>query len=76
MPCHTVQLPGGYAIVRTARTKPKKCHYCDAAATVLCDYSVYGARRKTTTCDRPCCRAHAKSVGPDRDYCREHGEGK
>jgi len=71
MPCHDITTPGGLPGVLCTRGPRPRCHACNSAAVVLCDYPVTERR----TCDRPCCRGHAKPIG-DRadgvDYCVPH----
>lgn len=70
MPCTRVDLGDGtFAIACTRGRKPRRCAYCSAPGTQLCDH-VVGAGSQT--CDTPVCREHAHHVEPDRDYCRAH----
>lgn len=67
--CTPVELPGGGRGIICTSTRTRRCRWCGAGATLLCDgpgpLGEYDAR----TCDAPVCKACAKHVGPDEDLC-------
>jgi hypothetical protein len=76
MPCDHVNLGGSGVIVCSRGRKPKRCGWCAAEGTLLCDWKV--GRRKGSgeprTCDKPICQAHAQEVAHDKHLCPEHQE--
>ena len=72
MPCDFVALPDGGAAIVCTGGRRRRCAFCDASSTKLCDGPPpEGKRRKT--CDRPLCPRHAAHVdGQDLDFCPEH----
>jgi len=67
MPCEHIKIGDSFGIICTGRMRKRKCKFCGADASLLCDYPV-GSK----TCDAPICGACARPVGEDRDYCPEH----
>lgn len=69
MPCVPFQHQGmrGFLCVKGPRPAPKRCRYCGAPATCLCDHP-----RGSKTCDTPMCAGCAVEVDRDLHQCREH----
>lgn len=62
------KLPFTVIICGGARRR-RRCRWCSAPSTKLCDFKAPGAKR---TCDASMCDRHAKSIGPDLDRCPDH----
>lgn len=71
MPCQWVAIPGGgYAHVRTAPAKRKRCPFCTHGwVEKLCDF-VVGPGDKT--CDAGMCARCASPISRDVDFCPKH----
>jgi hypothetical protein len=70
-PCRYVKLPqGGFALVRYAPSRPKKCRWCAYHGSRLCDFPVGDGK----TCDAPMCGKHARRIDDKTDYCPDHAE--
>ena len=68
MPCDNITIPD--AIICSGRgRRRKRCEFCPASGTRLCDFPAAGGR----TCDAPLCDLHAVTVAPNIDYCQVHG---
>lgn len=67
MPCKTLNIPGGFAIV-CSRGRTPKCRTCGHPGLLLCDYRLPSGQ----TCDAPLCHRCAVSPKPNVDYCPEH----
>ena len=67
MPCSHLRVGGSDVIACSRQPRRRRCHYCNAWATMECDFPAPG--RRSGTCDRPICPAHATPVGKNRDYC-------
>jgi len=69
MPCVPFQHQGMRGIVcyRGSAPRPKRCTYCGAPATCLCDHP-----KGKGTCDRRMCDACATEVDSDLHQCRDH----
>ena len=70
MRCTRYAVPGGVAIVCSARERQKPCS-CGRRATALCDYPLTGAKAGKT-CDKPLCDSCRVRVGVDEDRCPAH----
>lgn len=68
MPCKTINLGDGVAIVCThGRSKPRPCSVCGRPSAKLCDHPIVGG-----TCDKPLCDQCAVPMGKNRDWCPSH----
>jgi hypothetical protein len=78
MPCEKADLPGGsYAIICSRGGSAKRCTYCGARASQLCDFPVLkpATLRKPAhkgTCDAPLCVRCTWKIAGDGDLCRAH----
>ena len=71
MPCRTIKVGDGFAVVCVRGQRAKPCAVCKSPSTQLCDFPLTGPKAGKT-CDAPLCRRCAVKVGPDRDYCPAH----
>lgn len=69
MPCIPFNQNGmrGIACVRGPIARPKRCAYCGAPATCLCDHP-----KGKKTCDTPMCDDCVTEVDTDLHQCRGH----
>ena len=69
---------GTFAIVCGSRRTRKKCKWCGAPATKLCDHVTSSPAQimHRKMCDAPMCDRHAKSIGPEKDLCPFHARAK
>jgi hypothetical protein len=72
MPCIAIKIGDSFGIICTGRTRKRKCKFCGADASLLCDYPLFCGLPPNATCDAPMCGACARPVGEDRDYCPDH----
>ena len=72
--CDRVVLPGGAtAIVCYGHRPTKKCRFCPAPATLLCDCPIAENQvGEPITCDAPICEKCSTRVGLNRDHCPRH----
>ncbi len=72
MSCETIKLPNGAtAIVCGPRRPRKKCRFCGAAATLLCDFANTIDSSDPSTCDKPLCERCAMHED-NLDLCPDH----
>jgi hypothetical protein len=75
MPCVAMKLPNGtVALVNVARGSTKKCRFCGAPATRLCDYITVvdlSSPGRPETCDAPLCARCTIAEGRF-DNCPQH----
>jgi hypothetical protein len=73
MICEGLKLPNGVSAIVCSRRRPaKRCAFCTAKATKLCDFEKERNWRGVNTCDKPLCDRHAINVGRNRDHCHDH----
>lgn len=73
MPSNPAGLPDGVtAVVCTRGRKRRRCVYCEAWSTRLCDYPFTGPKAGKT-CDAAMCDRHTHRIN-ELDYCRAHKE--
>ena len=73
MPCSVIKVGDTFMFVKHARTRSKRCEFCQNSATRQCDFVMSKTLDgREITCDAFICSSCSRPGGDEIDFCPRH----